>query len=528
MKDRGTFDLTEGQDLKSASTPTTIIQPPGVALEGPVDPEEYYVGPSDVLAVNVWISPPVSFTLTVTPEGTLIVPTVGEVKVSDLTLAEAKRKTVGEIKKKYISGEPTVTLISPRPIIVSVTGNVLNPGSYALTAVDRADKAIEAANRATRTQSQSDIDRILYDMSTRNVVLRRRDGTSTNVDIAKFLSNKAGRLNPYLREGDVVVATRKNLVKNVIGVYGEVNVPGRYEYVRGDSLKDAILLAQGFTRLALSDSVEFSRLDLMGQETTTRIVNANRIVAQLDPDFPLEPGDRVVVRPRPDLREDYRASIVGEVLYPGTYPITKNKTRLSELIKMAGRFTEFASLKNAELNRRSVNPEQVELERLLSLRGSVSPEDSAYYYLETELRIRKEIVTVDFERLMLQGDSTQNVILQTDDYVVVPSVRKTIYVFGQVVSPGHIPYVKGETKDYYINKAGGYTERARPGDLRVIKSKTKQWLDYRETTIEEGDYIWVPKEPERTFSYYMTVLSQAATVMSVVVGVAAVVISVSR
>ena len=75
-------------DLKNMiQAPVTNVP----ALEGPVDPEKYYVGPSDILSVNIWISPPLNFSLTVTPEGTLIIPTVGEVRVTDLTLREAKK-----------------------------------------------------------------------------------------------------------------------------------------------------------------------------------------------------------------------------------------------------------------------------------------------------------------------------------------------------------------------------------------------------------------------------------------------------
>jgi protein involved in polysaccharide export with SLBB domain len=116
-------------------------------LEGPVDPDKYFVGPSDMLSVNIWISPPLNFSLTVTPEGTLIVPSVGEIRVTDMTLTEAKKKIIAGIKKKYLSGDPTVTLLNPRQISVTVTGAVRNPGKYVLYATDRVDKAVMMANR---------------------------------------------------------------------------------------------------------------------------------------------------------------------------------------------------------------------------------------------------------------------------------------------------------------------------------------------------------------------------------------------
>ena len=138
------------------------------------------------------------------------------------------------------------------------------------------------------------------------------------------------------------------------------------------------------------------------------------------------------------------------------------------------------------------------------------------------------IIIGHFEKLFLSGDSTQDVILQSEDIVIVPSVKKTIYVFGQVVSPGHIPFIAGEDAFYYVRKAGGFTERARDGDMKIIKGKTKQWLDPDETDIEDGDYVWIPKDPDRPFAYYMTIASQAASVLSVIIGIAVVIVQVTN
>jgi protein involved in polysaccharide export with SLBB domain len=130
--------------------------------------------------------------------------------------------------------------------------------------------------------------------------------------------------------------------------------------------------------------------------------------------------------------------------------------------------------------------------------------------------------------LFVHQDSTQDVFLQTEDYIAVPSKKKTIYVFGQVVTAGHVPYVIGENVDYYIRKAGGVTESARSGDVKIIKAKTRQWLSPGETTIEEGDYVWVPKEIERSFSYYMNIIGQTAAVVSAAVSIVLLVIQINK
>jgi protein involved in polysaccharide export with SLBB domain len=90
----------------------------------------------------------------------------------------------------------------------------------------------------------------------------------------------------------------------------------------------------------------------------------------------------------------------------------------------------------------------------------------------------------------------------------------------QVAQPGHVPFLDDQNYKYYVNKAGGFTEDAIKGDLRIIKAGSKQWLAPGETTIEDGDYIWVPRKPYRPFTYYLTVYSQVfgivATAMSLV------------
>lgn len=499
-----------------------------VALGAVVNPASYVLGPSDVLGLNVWMSPPVHHRLDVTPEGTVIVPAVGEIHVAGLALASAKERVLAAVKRRYASSDVTLTLLRPRPIVVTVRGNVLHPGQYTLTGTDRADRAIQHANAPRDPAEAQRLEEVERTMTRRHVVVSRLDGSRAKADIDRFLATGSDADNPYLREGDVIVVPRIKQLSHQFAVYGEVNAPGRYEHVEGDRLLDAVRIAQGFTDYALTDSVEVSRLSDDGRTMSSRTVRIGREPLSVTDDLPIEPGDRIVVRRRTDLRADFRVFVEGEVRHPGTYPITRDRTRISDVIALAGGFTEFASLKSAELNRRSIDPQEVETDRLMSVRGGITPEDSLDYLQETELRLRKEIVTVDFEGLFARGDSTQDVLLQNDDVIRVPAISRTIYVFGQIVTPGHIPFREGEGPAWYVAQAGGFTERARQDDLRIIKSRTKQWLAADETAVEEGDYIWVPKEPDRSFAYYMTTASQAAGVLSVIVGMAAVIISLSN
>ena len=505
---------------EAEKSPLGIMQPAGVALESTVKPEDYYLGPSDIIAVNIWMSPPLSFPLTVTPEGTLIIPSVGEVMVANLTLAHAKERILAEIRKKYLRADITATLVKPRPIIVSIVGNVLHPGLLSLTGADRADKAIEEANKLSRLESQDDLRPILNAMSTRYVVLKHRDGSQDRVDIPKYQATHENRWNAYLREGDLIVVPKKSFITGTIAVYGQINSPGRFEFVEGDSVLDAIRFGHGVTERAIGEKAILSRFNEDGKTISTRIINVSEIMAGREPNFSLQPGDRIVIQQKADTRGDYNVDIGGEVIQPGTYPITIDATHLSEVIRQAGGFTDAAALNSAQVLRQSQHPENNDYERLQSLRGEPAGNDSGGYTVETDLRISRAPVSVDFEKLFLQKDSTQDIILQAEDQIFVPSRQKTVYVFGQVALPGHIPFVRGRESKYYIEKAGGFTGRANSGSLKVIKAKTKQWLEPGSTTIEEGDLVWVPQEPDRPFSYYMTIASQSAAILSVIIGVA--------
>jgi protein involved in polysaccharide export with SLBB domain len=508
--------------------PGGSFQPIGPALESTIAAESYFVGPSDVIAVNIWVSPPIGLRLTVTPEGTLIIPSVGEIRVSDMTLADARKKVYAEVRKRYSFGEATITLVAPREVVVTVQGRVLNQGSYTLPAYKRIDKAVEEANVPRMGQLPKDAEAVRPFMSTRWIIVRHKDGAQSRVDLRQFLVTKDDRWNPYLREGDLIIVPPFEYSRNVIGVYGQVNVPGRLEYAEGDSVKTALRMAHGFTPLAHGDSVEFTRQDSTGEIVVRTILNGTAILAGTAPDFPLQSGDRLVVFGRVDQRGDYTVNVAGQVTSPGIYPITRNSTHLSDIIRAAGGFTEDASLVSAELVHQSVAVDEIETERLVSLRGGAPPEDSAYYYLETELRMRKETVTTDFVRLFLQGDSTQDAILRDGDAVMVPKRKKTIYVFGQVVNPGHVPFQAGQGVTYYLSKAGGLTDRARESDLKIVKSKTQQWLAPEGTRIEEGDYVWVPMVEQKPFGYYLGIVAEAAAVVSAAISVVLLVIQINK
>src|SRR5512140_2247302 len=86
------------QDLSSVRNALKTQQgripslPASVPLDAPVNSAEYHVGPGDLFAVSIWAAIPVEYQLTVTPEGSLLIPNVGMLDVRGLTLEEVQQQ----------------------------------------------------------------------------------------------------------------------------------------------------------------------------------------------------------------------------------------------------------------------------------------------------------------------------------------------------------------------------------------------------------------------------------------------------
>ena len=133
---------------KSLSPPTTEM-PAG----GSVDPNEYHLGPGDVLQLRFWTSDQSMYPI-VTGDQLLVLPRIGEFSVRGKTLAQVRDevyKQASEIfadAKLRTSRNPvTLSLYQARKILVKVKGDVLAQGVFTLSAATRADVALELANK---------------------------------------------------------------------------------------------------------------------------------------------------------------------------------------------------------------------------------------------------------------------------------------------------------------------------------------------------------------------------------------------
>jgi len=507
----------------------TLSEPASVSMDSPVDAEAYYVGPGDQVALNIWSSAPVEHRLTITPEGLLLIPAVGAVDLNGTTLAKARTVVEKQVTRKFPGSTVSLSLVAPRKVTVHITGAVMREGMHEMHSVQRVDRLIEEANTLPSTQLSNkkfydtDQQSLRQNLSMRYITVQRRTGDVDRVDLVRYAITGRSHMNPYLREGDRVFVPTRRPWENRIGIYGGVVRDVAVEFVQGDSLSHLVRLGMGLRSESVAEHSMLMRLSADGTRMDSMLVDVHAIMDGRAPDIALQPGDRLVVPMNRDDREGNAVRIEGEVLRPGTYPITRSDTHLSQIIQLAGGFTAQANLKAATVlrvrPRATEGPEELEQERLLSVRTSLPIQDSSYYLTETALRLRGELVSVDFGALFGGGDTTEDITLRNFDRIIIPAYSHTVYVFGQVITPGHVPYAPGQTAEYYVNRAGGYTGEARTSDVMIIKGNTRTWLAPSETPIEDGDFLWVPKETPTPFGTVLTTVAQLATVIAALASV---------
>jgi protein involved in polysaccharide export with SLBB domain len=421
-------------------------------------------------------------------------------------------------------------------ISVTIGGKFIITGTFPASTNERVDqfvtrifnqgkeKLLATATNASWLLAQ--IKKELADYSFRNIKLKRADGKEMSLDLERFRLNGDFINNPYLKNDDVIIFPASDLERNFFSVFGAVNNPGKFHFVDGDKLKDAIEFAGGINKAYENVTVaDINRLSYDGRELKVVSVGINI-------DFALQRGDRIVIAADETMKKDFSIMILGEVNSPGVIPITKDKTTLYDVISKAGGLTKEASLKHTKLYTGNsvysiiekgyisnfkdyplrpdfdLNSNYLKIEQLLMTRMSnIVSEDTSYFYAENQLRVIMEGSTIDFTKLSNPNSEAAKYLVKDNDVIIIPSEDSSVYVFGQVLSPGHVTFIPGKDYKYYISEANGFGEYAEKNDVMIIKGTSHSWIEAEDNKlIEEGDYIYIPRKTMRSFNSYVSII----------------------
>ena len=479
----------EGQQIPSDMNfdPTLLI------AEGAIDTETYLVGPGDHFSVLIGGPAPFTAVVPVSVSGVLPLMDAGSIQTSGKTLAEVIDEANTLLKTQFENIQFEVNLVQPRQFFVHVSGAVPEPGRYPMFPLARLDDAIQqafAASAAARPDPSSNNDvRIIgsataeipairegYKPSLRNIIVHSADSSVHSYDMIRYYVQGDLDHNPYLRDGDVIRLSAYDEARHAILITGDVASPGRIEFREGDTVLDALSLVAGDAELSTIKTVRLTRRTPAGISTPIDL-DVPTLLQAPEQAPRVGAGDHLNVA----MQETATAAIYGFVEFPGTFPIENGKTTLRELLELAGGLKDEADTRAAYLERRQ------SLTNKPGTNGSELDFFDRAYFRESMSRNR---LSINIESALTEEGA--DIQLYSGDVIVFPRNEQTVYISGNVLNPGYIPFVPDQTAQYYIDQAGG--EAPLTTGIFIFEAGTGKVHSDTKTIVRAGDTIFINRE----------------------------------
>ena len=318
-------------------------------------------------------------------------------------------------------------------------------------------------------------------LSKRNIIVKRNDD-SIMVDLEKFKVTGNELHNPYIKQKDIIHIPYKN---RYFTVKGGVQRPGKYEYKINDNINDALIIAGGLYSDVNTDSLRITR------STSAYDSKSFFLPIKDSKSTKLFSEDHIMVPYFDNANPHHVIEIIGEVKYPGSYPIILGETTINDIILDAGGLLPNADLSKIYINNNTISkiPDR-ELERIL-LKDELNRSIEEKAYVKARIRTEKGALEISS-----QSTKDKNHILSADDIIFIPRYFPYVEVIGSVSSPGRYPYIAKNTVKDYLNAAGGISKNASRKRF-LVKSTTGQRLKLkRNQVIDSGDVIFIPEKLE--------------------------------
>jgi polysaccharide biosynthesis/export protein len=330
-------------------------------------------------------------------------------------------------------------------------------------------------------------------------------------------------VEPLLRD----LRTQSNLGEPTrqIRVGGMVKVPGQYPLEPGMHVSDLIRAGGGLDESAYSGSAELSRYEVTnGQSRETELVQidlAKVLAGDKSADIEVRPFDNLLIKETPLWNQQEDVEIVGEVRFPGRYPVHRGET-LRSVIERAGGLTNYAFVEGAVFTRVELRErEKQQLETLanrmqsdvgqLSLQATQETGKDAGAALAigqsllANLRNSKAVgrLVIDLKKVEAAAPGSEDEIFVKDgDMLKVPRVTQEVTVLGEVQGTTSHLYRASLGRDDYIALSGGVNKRADEKHIYVVRADgsivtdSGRWFG-SSTNMHPGDTVVVPLDAER-------------------------------
>ena len=397
--------------------------------------DNYILGAGDEIVIDLRGNSTMNYDVYVETSGAIELPLVGPIYVAGLSISEARRRIEQKLSTIVSDiGHGTIANIHTgklRTINVTIMGEVRAPGTYTINGAASLFNALHFSGGPS------------FQGSFRDIQLIRKGKIVAHLDVYDLIVRGKIDEKEHLLDGDIIlVPTYQKRVR----VEGEFKRTGYFEAKEGETVKDIIEFAGGFSAYANTKAVELYHVGPKGLNFKSVDLNSSELIAN---------GDSIVARKLKTGRLDNMVNIEGGVFKPGNYEYTEGLT-LKDLVDQAGGLQE-----NAFPYRGVITRLKADHTTLMALNFNVDDLRNGKY--NTQLQA---------------NDSIQIAVL---DSMIERSI---VIINGAVNKPGEYNYREGLSVGDLILLAGGTKEFAST-HVSIVRR-----LDYsaRETeTIRMGE-----------------------------------------
>ena len=396
---------------------------------------------------------------------------VGEFDMSSFRMSDEDSVSVDSILPRYSN-------------MVEVRGAVFRPGMYQMGGeVETVRTLIQQAEGVTE------------DAFTAHAVMHRLKPDRTleviQVDVDGIMNGRVADI-PLKNEDVLYIPSKKELQEDLtLTIHGEVMYPGIYKYADNETLEDLVLQAGGLKETASLMKVDVARRIVDQRLTTSSDTIAHTFSFALkdgfvidgEPGFVLKPYDEIYVRKSPGFYKQQNVYVEGEVLFAGTYTLSKKNERVSEIIKKAGGLSNMAYPQGARLERRLTNLERKRVAEIMKLQREQREDEIRSQAIKSGKSISdlKQLASTDnyeipdfypvgieLDKALANPGSDADIVLREGDRLTVPVYNGTVKINGEVMYPNTVAYKEGKGVNYYIDLAGGFSGKAKKSRTYII------------------------------------------------------------
>lgn len=384
-------------------------------------PANYRLGAGDRVIIDVWGASQQTFDEQISPDGTIVIPGVGPIKLAGLSVQQATSTLKGKLSEYYADCQFNLSLGETRSIQVQVMGEVNMPGTYTLSALSSAFNALYSAGGISEVGTLRDIK------------VFRSGKIVSSIDVYDYLLNGNTSGDIRLQDNDVIVVGPYDCLVNV---RGKVKRPMFYEMKSTESVKQLLSYAGGFSGNAYTRNVRLTRK--AGSEYSIHTIDEFKMSS-----FSVMDGDSLYVD-SVIARFSNMVEVRGAVMHAGQYQLGGDIHSVRSLLQAAEGLREDAFKTRAVMHREKDD---------LSL----------------------EMIPVDIDGIL--NGTIADIPLKKGDVLFVPSTiemrgEQTLTINGEIIYPGVYKFAENTSIEDLILQAGGLTSAASLAKVDVFRRIT--------------------------------------------------------